>query len=192
MIQPWPLLRSEPLGDFRVFKLRRDWRRSPRTGREHDFFVMNAPDWVNVIALTTGGQVVLVEQFRHGTASVDLEVPGGVMDLEDDSPLTTAVRELREETGYVGTRVTAIGSIAPNPALQANTCHTILIEGCEKTAEHDFDPGEDILTRLEPAAELSRLVATGRIRHALVAVAIQHYEHWLRGLKDGVVRELRA
>ncbi len=189
MIQPWPLLRSEALGDFRVFKLRRDLRRSPRTGCEHDFFVMDAPDWVNVIALTASGEAVLVEQFRHGTQTIDLEVPGGVMDTADVTPEVTAVRELREETGYAGRRVTHIGRISPNPALLANTCHTILIEGCEKVAEHEFDAGEDILTRLVPADDLSRLVAVGGIRHALVAVAIQHYEHWLRGLKDGVVRK---
>lgn len=112
-LEPWPLLRSEPLGDFRVFRLRRDWRRSPRTGREHDFFVMDAPDWVNVLALTPAGDVVLVEQFRHGTATLDLEVPGGVMDREDADPVATGVRELREETGYEGENARLLGSIAP-------------------------------------------------------------------------------
>ncbi len=184
MIQPWPLQRSEPLGDFRIFRMRRDWRRSPRTGKEHDFFVMDAPDWVNVVALTRDGQAVLVEQFRHGTASIDLEVPGGVMDWTDASPVETAIRELREETGYQGTNARVLGTIAPNPAIQANTCHTVLVENCVGGAGVDFDPGEDIQTLLVPADGLVALVAEGRIRHALVAVAIFHFELWRKGSRS--------
>lgn len=183
MIQPWPLLRSEAVADYRIFRLRRDWRRSPRTGRDHDFFVLDAPDWVNVIALTPGGDAVLVEQFRHGTATVDLEVPGGVMDAADASPVETAVRELREETGYVGRNARVLGRTAPNPAFLANTCYTVLIEECVPSAEREFDPGEDIGTRLMPAGELARGVAEGRFPHSLVAVAIFHFELWRQGLK---------
>lgn len=183
-IQPWPLLRSRNLGDFRIFRLRQDWRRSPRTGCEHDFFVLDSRDWVNIVALTPDGQAILVEQFRHGTASVDLEVPGGVMDSADVSPVATAVRELREETGYEGTRARLLGNIAPNPAIQSNTCHTVLIEDCRPTGVHHFDPGEDIATRLVPADQLPALVADGTIRHSLVAVAIYHFDLWRRGLKQ--------
>lgn len=180
-VTPWPLIRSEELGNYRVFRLRRDWRRSPRTGREHDFFVMHAVDWVNVIALTRGGEAVMVEQFRHGTATVDLEIPGGVMDPEDSNPVATAIRELREETGYEGEGARLIGSIAPNPAILTNVCHTVLIENCVLSSSLEFDPGEDIATRLVPADDLPRLVAEGVIRHALVAVAIYHFEFWRRG-----------
>ncbi len=183
MIQPWPLLRSESLGDFRIFRLRRDWRRSPRTNREHDFFVLDAPDWVNVIALTPQGDAVLVEQFRHGTATIDLEVPGGVMDAGDASPVATAIRELREETGYVGERARLLGDVAPNPAILSNRCHTVLIEDCVLAADREFDPGEDIATRLVPASDLPRLVAEGRFQHSLVVVAIYHLDLWRRGLK---------
>ena len=182
MIQPWPVLRSETVGDFRVFRLRRDWRRSPRTSREHDFFVLDAPNWVNVIAITPDRQAVLVEQFRHGTASIDLEIPGGVMDREDASPVETAIRELEEETGYVGRNARVIGEIAPNPALFSNRCFTVLIEDCAPTGRRDFDPGEDIITHLAPVADLPRLVAEGRFTHALVAVAVYHHELLQRGL----------
>jgi 8-oxo-dGTP pyrophosphatase MutT (NUDIX family) len=183
MIQPWPLLRSEPLGDFRIFRIRRDVRRSPRTDREHDFYVLDAPDWVNVVALTPEGQVVLVEQFRHGTATVDLEVPGGVMDRSDASPVETAIRELREETGYVGVRARLLGSIAPNPAFLSNRCHTVLIEDCRPVAHQEFDPGEDIATHLLRVTDLPRYMAEGRFPHALVAVALYQFELWQRGLK---------
>src|SRR6185436_10693854 len=101
MLKPWPKTGSTPLGDFRVFKLRSDRRRSPRTGEEHDFFVLESANWVNVIALTPEGQLVMIEQFRHGSDKVELEIPGGLMDA-DESPVDAAIRELREETGYGG------------------------------------------------------------------------------------------
>ena len=93
---PWPTVRSEALADYRIFTIRRDWKISPRTGREHDFYVVDAPGWVNVIALTPREEIVLIEQYRQGTNAVELEIPGGVMDIADPSPVEGGVRELRE------------------------------------------------------------------------------------------------
>jgi hypothetical protein len=89
MIQPWRKISSRPLGDFRVFSLRADVKKSPRTGREHEFIVLDAVNWVNVVAVTPDEQMVLVEQYRHGTDTVELEIPGGIMDAEDASPVAT-------------------------------------------------------------------------------------------------------
>ncbi len=182
MIRPWPLVRSEPLADYRVFKVRRDLKVSPRTGSEHDFFVLESPNWVNVIATTAAQEVVLVEQFRHGTNTIELEIPGGVMDPEDASPVAAGLRELREETGYAGDNARLLGQVPANPALFNNTCHTVLIENCRPWHEAQLDSTEDVVTRLTPIAELPGLVASGRIRHSLVVVALYHFELWQRGL----------
>lgn len=176
----WPLIASRPAGDFRIFRLRSDLKRSPRTGREHDFFVLEAPDWVNVIAVTPDARLVMVEQYRHGTNTVELEVPGGVMDAADASPLETAVRELREETGHAGDAPRRIGGVAANPAILTNTCHTVLITGCVRRHGVEFDAGEDLVTRLVPLADVPGLVAAGRIRHSLVVAAWCHFELWRR------------
>ena len=85
--------------------------------------VLDCPDWVNIIPLTDDGQVVLIRQFRHGTQSVTLEVPGGVVEA-DESPEAAAVRELAEETGYVPERVKSLGFVSPNPAIQGNRSYT--------------------------------------------------------------------
>lgn len=176
----WPLIASRPAGDFRIFRVRTDLKRSPRTGREHDFFVLEAPDWVNVIAVTSDAHLVMVEQYRHGTNTLELEVPGGVMDATDTSPLETAVRELREETGHVGDAPRLIGGVAANPAILTNTCHTVLITGCTRQHGVAFDAGEDLVTRLVPLADVPALMAAGRIRHSLVVVAWYHFELWRR------------
>src|ERR1700727_1513081 len=102
MIRPWKKKSSKDLGDFRIFSMRSDTKISPRTGKEHEFFVFTSVDWVNVVAVTPDQQLVMVEQYRHGSETVELEIPGGMMDEGESDPVVTAVRELREETGYEG------------------------------------------------------------------------------------------
>lgn len=175
MIKPWPTVASEHLADYHIFRVRKDRKISPRTGTSHDFFVTECPDWVNVVAITSDQQIVLVKQYRHGTNTIDLEIPGGVMDKSDISPVMAGIRELREETGYEGANARVIGCIRPNPAFMSNTCHTVLIEGCQLRHELDLDQGEDLVTTLRPKSEIPALLKRGEIPHSLVMVALCFY-----------------
>jgi 8-oxo-dGTP pyrophosphatase MutT (NUDIX family) len=180
MIQPWKKISSRSVGDFRVFTIRSDQKVSPRTGQPHDFFVIDSVNWVNVIAMTPDEQLVMVEQYRHGTNSIELEIPGGIMDPGETSPVAAGLRELREETGYAGKPAQIIGEIRPNPAIMSNICYTLLVEQCSLEHPVQFDHSEDLITRLVPRADVSGMVANGRIRHALVVVALYHFELWQR------------
>ena len=86
MIKPWQRISSRPAGDFRIFQIRTDRLVSPRTGKEHDFYVIDSVNWVNVIALTPDDHLVMIEQYRHGSGTVELEIPGGMIDAGDNSP----------------------------------------------------------------------------------------------------------
>lgn len=176
MLKPWPKINSKALGDYRIFKVRSDEKVSPRTGQKHDFFVIECADWVNVIAVTPDQQLVMVEQYRHGSNTVELEIPGGIMDAVDASPVATGVRELREETGFEGERARPLGNVFANPAIMNNTCHTVIIENCALKHSVEWDSGEDMVTRLVSIADLPGLVATGKIRHPLVVVALYYFE----------------
>ena len=105
MSRVWRRLSSEEPIDYKIFGVRRERYESPRTGQELNATIVEAPDWVNVIALTPEEQCVLVRQYRFGTERVALEIPGGMIDA-DESPLLAAERELREETGYGAQRWT--------------------------------------------------------------------------------------
>jgi len=176
MIQPWKTISTKKLGDFRIFTIRSDAKISPRTGKEHDFFVLDSVNWVNVIAITPENELVMVEQFRHGTNTVELEIPGGIMDATDASPEATGIRELREETGYEGENTQLIGKVFPNPAIMSNTCFTVLVKNSQLRHDVKFDSGEDLITRLVPLSEVPDLVASGKVAHSLVVAALYHFE----------------
>ena len=67
MLKPWEKVGSAPAGDFRIFSIRAERKISPRTHQEHDFYIIDSVNWVNVIALTPARELVMVEQYRHGT-----------------------------------------------------------------------------------------------------------------------------
>lgn len=174
MPEPWPLIRSVPDKSYRVFSVRTDTVRSPRTGKEHDFYVIESADWVNVIPLTSDNQVVMVRQYRHGTRQISLEIPGGLVNPQD-TPLDTARKELLEETGYQAEEITLIGTAHPQPALFNNRCFTFLATNVRKTAALDLDEGEDIEVALIPLPDIPRLIREGEITNAMVILAFYWY-----------------
>lgn len=167
MIRPWKVTGSEPVFDGRIFQVRRDLTINPRTGQTHEMFVLDQPDWVNVIPLTPHEHVVMVEQWRHGSRTIELETPGGLMD-PGETPEACARRELLEETGYAADRLIHLGTVKPNPAIQSNVQHYLLATGCHKVAEPNLDHAEDIAVRLVPLIEIPDLIRAGRITHGIV------------------------
>jgi len=178
----WKRVRSEEVADCRVFKVRRDYSADPRDGRTHDFYVIEAPDWVNVIPLTREGEVVLIELYRHGSEEVSLEIPGGMVD-PGELPLEAAARELQEETGYEAREVLPLGSTRPNPAIQDNWIHTFLALDVEYRHEPLNDGTEQTRVRLVPLEQIPKLIAEGAITHSLVVTGFQ----WLALRERGIV-----
>jgi ADP-ribose pyrophosphatase len=172
----WKFLGARDVSDHRVFRIRHDLYRFEPSGAERDFVVLECPDWVNIIPVTTDGKVVLIHQFRHGTQSVTLEIPGGVIDA-GETPEVAAVRELSEETGYVPSKVSSLGYVHPNPAIQGNRSYTFLAEDCRLTVEPHPDSFEKIEVMLCPLADIPDLIRSGEISHSLIiaAFALLHF-----------------
>ena len=172
---PWPVISSKVELTTRIFNLRTDKARNPRTGQLHPFHILESPDWVNVIALTRSEEIVLIRQYRIGTGEVTLEIPGGLIE-PGDTPAGAALRELKEETGFIPGPAAPpprrIGSVKPNPAFLDNTCHTFLVEDVVPGGLQEMDPAEDITVELVPVPDLPGLVAGGRIDHGLVLNAL--------------------
>jgi len=116
-----------------------------------------------------------VRQFRFGIADFSLEIPGGVMEAGED-PVETGLRELREETGYTGAAARLLGSVHPNPAIQSNRCHYVLVENAVRAHDQEWDTDEEIAVELRPVEEVLALARSGGITHALVLNALMLFE----------------
>lgn len=172
MVKDWPLVSSQAIADLGLFRLTKDRAQNPRTERERDFFVLHMPDWLLVVPITTDGQVVLVNQYRHGSRMSGLEVPGGLLDPEDPDPSTAALRELREETGYGGGEIKDLGSFWPQPALMSNRVHVFASLWVEPQDLQDQDEGEDLEVVLADKDEVWAMAHDGRIHNAMSVMAL--------------------
>lgn len=145
-----------------------------RSGRKKEFYLFDFPDWVNIIALTPEQEMILIRQFRYGSNRMEIEIPGGMMN-EGENPVEAGCRELLEETGYAGENARVIGKVCPNPAIQRNYCHTILVENAERIADPAFDDMEDIECILQHEDVVLEQIRSGIIDHGLVLNALMFY-----------------
>ncbi len=176
----WERLADAAIDHFRVFRVRRTRYRHPRDRREGEFVIIEANDWVNVLALTDDGRMLMVRQFRFGIHDFTLEIPGGVIETGEE-PVAAGLRELREETGYAGRSARLLAQIRPNPAIQGNVCHIVLVEGCERVGEPKLDPNEEIELSILPIDEVIARAERGEIKHSLVVDGLFFLQAWRAG-----------
>jgi len=175
-VETWETIESKELVNCRIFKVREDLMQNG--DKKGTFYIIENPDWVNVVAMTKDFDVVLIEQFRHGTGEVILEIPGGMID-GDESPEAAARRELLEETGYSAEEFVLLGKSRPNPAIQNNWIYHYAAVNAEKTGEVKFDEHESVVTKLYPVMVIPKLIKSGEITHSLVLAALQYFSFYL-------------
>lgn len=150
-----------------------------RSGKKKEFYRFGFPDWVNIIALTPERDLVLIRQFRYGSNRMEIEIPGGMVD-KNEHPVDAGCRELLEETGYAGKKARIIGKVCPNPAIQRNYCHTVLVEDAMRVSEQRFDDMEDIECMVKSEEDVLELLDSGQIDHGLVLNALMFYLRFKR------------
>lgn len=174
---PWADQGSTTTSHSRLFRQVATTRRSPHTLREAVFTRLMCPDWVNVIAFTESGELLVVEQYRHGIDASTREIIGGVCEPGEE-PLRSAQRELLEETGHASEQWIGLGYCEPNPAVQNNRCHFFLALGCREVAPLDLDPSEELRVWAYRWEEWQALMLDGGVTHALVLAAFLRLSLW--------------
>lgn len=170
----WEVHPSRVVLDTPVVKINAGPVVCKRSGRKKEFYLFDFPDWVNIVALTPNKDLVLIRQFRYGSNRMEIEIPGGMIN-DREHPIEAGCRELLEETGYAGKNPRLIGRVCPNPAIQRNYCHTVLVEDAVKVSDPSFDDMEDIECILEPVDKVMQRIESGDIDHGLVLNALMFY-----------------
>ncbi|MFN7116708.1 MAG: NUDIX hydrolase [Saprospiraceae bacterium] len=170
----WERLRSELLADLKLFRARFDFMKNPRNGATDRMIVLETPDAANVVAVTPDQKMLFVKQYRFGIQQDTLELPGGIID-ENEDPAAGAERELREETGYTGSQWQYLGKIASNPVFMTNYIHHYLVEDVALTHNLFLDDGENLSVLTMPVAEVWQRLREGYFQHPHTVNALVLY-----------------
>ena len=158
MPKKWKNLDSKQIFGNKIFGFREDKVQSPKTNQIHPVWVMDAPNWINIIPITPERKVILIKQYRFGNQKISLEIPGGMID-KGEKPKEAAIRELKEETGFTSKEV------------------------IKKTSNQNLDGMEDIEVLEVDLNDIPKLIQKGKIDHALVVSAF----YFLEKYKDRII-----
>lgn len=173
-VKKWKMLACEYLIRRPWLTARRDTVELPDGRINPEYYVLEYPDWVNVIAITEAGEFVMVEQYRHGLRDVFTELVAGVIEKGED-PLEAAKRELLEETGYAADEWTLNMVISQNPSTTTNLTYSYIAKGAKKVSSQHLDDTEDISVRLLPETEILRMLKSDEIKQSLMAAPLWKY-----------------
>ena len=189
MIQHWEIINRKILHDFKLMQIEAKEVRSPRTGSTADVLAIHFPAWVVVLAITDAQEVVMVRQYRHGSEKIHLELPGGLMDPEDPSPIATARRELLEETGYGSRDCRIVGECYPQPAVLSNKCFVCLAADAEYQKDPALDEGEDLEVVKIPLNRVVSEILDHTMDHGMTVLAFAYYWMHQKKLKEEHLRK---
>jgi 8-oxo-dGTP pyrophosphatase MutT (NUDIX family) len=180
-LAPWKVIKSRISYEDRWLRVRTDTCETQEGHIIDPWHVIEGGTWVNVLALTANGQVVLVREYRHGVGEVLLGLPGGDMEARDESPLAAIQRELLEETGYGGGQFYEIGQSYANPSNQNNVVWSFLALNVQKVRdEQDLDEAENIEIVLQDFTTFARQAWSGEIpMQALYLATLGFASHFL-------------
>lgn len=170
----WEVLSSEYLIRRPWLTARRDRVRLPNGTINEEFYVLEYPAWVNVIAVTDDSRFVLIRQYRHGIGETNFEIVAGVCE-DGEEPVTAAKRELLEEAGYGGGEWKELMAISGNSSTTNNLTHCFIATGVKNMGKQHLDATEDIEIHLVSRDEMLRMLMRGDIKQALMAAPLWRF-----------------
>lgn len=170
-MKPWLVQKSETVVDRKWLTVKEQHIELPHGGEIPEFHLIESPDWASALALTDEGQIVLVDQYRHGAGRVSRELPAGMID-HGETPEQAARRELEEETGFVADHWEHLFTINTEPARHTSHAHFYFAKGARRTSAQRMDPSEFIDVVLLDTRDILAAIADGTILHGVHVGAI--------------------
>lgn len=173
--RPWKVLESKnilSLGQW--LSVRQECVELPSGRQIPTWFIFEFPDWINVIAITKDGKMVMEDQYRHALGETRYELVAGVVD-EGETPLQAAQRELNEETGFGGGHWELFMTLSPNPTNHNNHSYTFLATDVEPLRDQHQETTEDICVHVMEKDDVRQLLCQGEIVQALHAAPLWKY-----------------
>lgn len=187
-MEKWKTLDSTYLFNRPWLTARRDVVQLPNGEINDEYYILEYPSWVNVIAITDDNEFVMVRQYRHGLGEIFTELPAGVVE-EGEAPLAAAKRELAEETGFGGGEWELFTVVSANPGSLNNLSYSYLARGVKLVSERHLDRTEDVEVRLLKEDEVLRMLTTDEVKQALMATPL--WKYFYMKLSTGVSDECR-
>ena len=170
----WEMLESEYLFERPWLTARREHVKLPTGAEILDFYVLEYPEFCNVIAITKDGKFLMERQYRHAQHYTGYEIPAGCVE-EGEDPMEAAKRELYEETGFSGGEWSKLMTISPNAGACTNYSHTFLAVGVERISEQHLEESEDIKIVLMEQEEVIRMLKNDEFHQAMMAAPLWKY-----------------
>ena len=170
----WKVLKSEYLFKRPWLTARRDTCQLPDGRINDEYYVLEYPTWVHVLAITKAGEMVIIRQYRHGLGRTCFEIVAGCVE-EGEDPLVAAKRELEEETGYTGGEWREVMQFTCNASAMNNITHSYVAVGVEKTADQHLDATEDIEIYTFPPEQVKEMLVNGEFMQASMLAALYKY-----------------
>lgn len=174
-IKKWKLLSSEYIIKRPWLTARKDTLQMPNGTIVPEFYVLEYPAWVNIIAITKDGKFVMVRQYRHALGIIEYELCAGVVEATDNSPMDAARRELLEETGFGGGEWEEYMSLSANPTSMNNISYTFIARNVEAISNQELDEGEDLSVHLLSREQLMQLLQNGEIMQSLMVAPLWRF-----------------
>lgn len=167
----WDVLDSKYIIRRPWLTARCDTVRLPTGEVNDEYYVLEYPDWVNIVAITDDGRYVMVRQYRHGIRQTCHEIVAGVCE-KGEPPIVSAKRELLEETGFSGGEWHEIMTISANTSTMNNLCHCFVATGVRKTSGQHLDRTEDIEVCIMSEEDVLGLLENGGMKQSLMAAPL--------------------
>ena len=170
-IEKWETLASQYVYQHNWFAVKTDKCALPDGRIMEPYYIVEIPDWCNVIVATDKEELVMVQQYRYAAGITTIEPPGGIIE-KGENPIDAAIREMQEETGYVAAQIDFLCEVYPNPALQKTKAFFYLARYAKKNTSTNPDAYEDLNTLLLPKQKVLEMLAADEFYHAAQTGAI--------------------